>query len=425
MELSTGKWEEQLDKTKSFSISKQMVWEAYLRVKANKGAAGVDEISIDRFEEQLKDNLYKLWNRMSSGSYMPPPVRAVSIPKTNGGERTLGIPTVADRIAQMVVTKQLEPKVEPHFHSDSYGYRPGKSALDAVATARQRCWKSDWVIDLDIKGFFDNLDHELVMRAVKKHTDCRWVLLYIERWLKAPMQRADGTRENRHKGTPQGGVCSPLLANIFMHHAFDEWMRKNHPEVSFERYADDALVHCKTEKQAKLMRQAIEKRLAQCKLELHPEKTRIVYCKDDDRRKENPIESFDFLGYTFRPRRAKNKHGKFFVSFLPAISNKAKSKIRETVRGWRIHLITWTSLEKIAENINPVLRGWYQYYGRFYKSEMYPVLRNVERYLVLWARRKYKKLARHGQKARKYLGGVCKREPGLFVHWEMGLGSAD
>lgn len=396
-----------MDKTKSFRISKHMVWEAYLRVKANKGAAGVDEISIDRFEEHLKDNLYKLWNRMSSGSYMPPPVRAVSIPKTNGGERTLGIPTVADRIAQMVVTKQLETKVEPHFHSDSYGYRPGKSALDAVATARQRCWKSDWVIDLDIKGFFDNLDHELVMRAVKKHTDCRWVLLYIERWLKAPMQRADGTRENRHKGTPQGGVCSPLLANIFMHHAFDEWMRKNHPEVSFERYADDALVHCKTEQQAKLMRQAIEKRLAQCKLELHPEKTRIVYCKDDDRRKENSIESFDFLGYTFRPRRAKNKHGKFFVSFLPAISNKAKSKIRETIRGWRIHRITWTSLEKIAEKVNPVLRGWYQYYGRFYKSEMYPVLRNVERYLVLWARRKYKKLARHGQKARRYLGGVA------------------
>lgn len=413
-----------MDKTKSFSISRQRVWEAYLRVKANKGAAGVDEISINRFEEQLKDNLYKLWNRMSSGSYMSPPVRAVSIPKANGGERILGIPTVADRIAQMVVTKQLEPEVEPHFHPDSYGYRPGKSALDAVATARQRCWKSDWVIDLDIKGFFDNLDHELVMRAVKKHTDCRWVLLYIERWLKAPMQRTDGTLENRHKGTPQGGVCSPLLANIFMHHAFDEWMRKNHPETSFERYADDALVHCKTEQQAKLMRQAIEKRLAQCKLELNPEKTRIVYCKDDDRRKENPIESFDFLGYTFRPRRAKNKHGKFFVSFLPAISNKAKNRIRETIRGLRIHLITWTSLEKIADKVNPLVRGWYQYYGRFYKSEMYPVLRNVERYLVLWARRKYKKLARHEHNARRYLGGVCKREPGLFAHWKMGLGSA-
>ena len=417
------KWEELLDKTKSFSISKQTVWEAYLRVKANKGAAGVDEISITKFEEKLKDNLYKLWNRMSSGSYIPPSVRAVSIPKANGGERILGIPTVADRIAQMVVTMYLEPLVEPCFHPDSYGYRPGKSALDAVGTARKRCWRSDWVIDLDIKGFFDNLDHQLVMRAVRKHTDCRWVLLYLERWLQAPMLRADGTLENRDKGTPQGGVCSPLLANIFMHHAFDEWMRQNYPQALFERYADDVLVHCKTEREAILMLQAIKERLAQCKLELHPEKTHIVYCKDDDRRKNYPKESFDFLGYTFRSRRAKNKHGKYFVSFLPAISNKAKSKIRKAIREWRIHLITWTSLENIAEKINPVVRGWYQYYGRFYKSEMYPVLRNVENYLTLWARRKYKRLARHGRNARRYLGSVCKRMSGLFVHWELGLGS--
>lgn len=417
------KWEELLDKTKPFSISKQIVWEAYLRVKANKGAAGVDDISITKFEEKLKDNLYKLWNRMTSGSYMPPPVRAVSIPKDNGGERILGIPTVSDRIAQMVVTMCLEPLVEPLFHPDSYGYRPGKSALDAVATARQRCWKNDWVIDLDIKGFFDNLDHRLMMRAVRKHTDCRWVLLYIERWLKAPVQRADGTLENRDKGTPQGGVCSPLLANIFMHHAFDEWMRQNHPYVLCERYADDALVHCKTEQQAKLMLRAIERRLAQCNLELHPEKTQIVYCRDDDRRKNYPKESFDFLGYTFRPRRAKNKHGKFFVSFLPAISNKAKNKIRKAIREWRIHLITWTTLENIADKINPVVRGWYQYYGRFYKSEMYPVLRNVERYLTLWARRKYKRLSRHGRCARLFLGKVCKRTRSLFVHWELGLGS--
>ena len=380
------KWEELLDKTKSFSISKQTVWEAYLRVKANKGAAGVDEISITKFEEKLKDNLYKLWNRMSSGSYIPPSVRAVSIPKANGGERILGIPTVADRIAQMVVTMYLEPLVEPCFHPDSYGYRPGKSALDAVGTARKRCWRSDWVIDLDIKGFFDNLDHQLVMRAVRKHTDCRWVLLYLERWLQAPMLRADGTLENRDKGTPQGGVCSPLLANIFMHHAFDEWMRQNYPQALFERYADDVLVHCKTEREAILMLQAIKERLAQCKLELHPEKTHIVYCKDDDRRKNYPKESFDFLGYTFRSRRAKNKHGKYFVSFLPAISNKAKSKIRKAIREWRIHLITWTSLENIAEKINPVVRGWYQYYGRFYKSEMYPVLRNVENYLQYYGR---------------------------------------
>lgn len=401
-----------------------MVWEAYLRVKANKGAAGVDDVSITNFEEKLKDNLYKLWNRMSSGSYMPPAVKAVSIPKANGGERILGIPTVADRIAQMVVTMFLEPLVEPHFHPDSYGYRPGRSALDAVATARQRCWKRDWVLDLDIKGFFDNLDHQLMMRAVRKHTDCRWVLLYIERWLKAPMQRTDGTLEDRDKGTPQGGVCSPLLANIFMHHAFDEWMRQNQPEVSFERYADDALVHCKTEQQAHSMRMAIEKRLSQCKLELHPEKTQVVYCKDDDRRQKYPIESFDFLGYTFRPRRAKNKHGKFFVSFLPAISNKAKKAIRETIRGWRLHLLTWTTLENIAEKVNPLVRGWYQYYGRFYKSEMSPVLKHVERYLVRWVRWKYKRLRNHGRNAKHYLGSVYNRTPGLFAHWALGIRSA-
>lgn len=412
-----------MDKTKPFNISKQAVWEAYLRVKANKGAAGVDDVSITKFEEKLKDNLYKLWNRMSSGSYMTPPVRAVSIPKDNGGERILGIPTVADRIGQMVVVMYLEPLVEPYFHPDSYGYRPGKSALSAVASARQRCWKSDWVIDLDIKGFFDNLDHQLMMRAVKKHTDCPWVLLYVERWLEASIQKEDGTLENRDKGTPQGGVCSPLLANIFLHHAFDEWMRQNHPQILFERYADDVLVHCETEKQAKLMRDAIEKRLAQCKLEVHPEKTQIVYCKDDNRRKEYPKEGFDFLGYTFRPRRAKNQHGQFFVSFTPAISNKAKNRIRKVIRNWRIHRLTWATLEDIADKINPIVRGWYHYYGRFYKSEMYSVLKNVEHYLIRWVQRKYKKLNRHSRTARRFLRGMCKRTPRLFVHWMLGLES--
>ena len=412
-----------MGKTKPFGISKQVVWAAYLHVKANKGAAGVDGISITKFEEKLKDNLYKLWNRMSSGSYMPPSVRAVSIPKDNGGERILGIPTVADRIAQMVVTMYLEPSVEPLFHADSYGYRPGKAAFGAVATARQRCWKSDWVIDLDIKGFFDNLDHRLMMRAVKKHTDCPWILLYIERWLKAPLQKADGTLQNRDKGTPQGGVCSPLLANIFMHHAFDEWMRQNHPQVLFERYADDVLVHCKTEHQAIFMRNAIEKRLTQCRLELHPEKTQIVYCKDDDRRKKYPKESFDFLGYTFRPRGAKNKYGKYFTSFLPAVSNKAKSKIRKAIKYWHIHRLTGATLEDIADKINPIVRGWYNYYGRFYKAEIYSVLRNVERCLVLWVQRKYKKLKGHTRNARRFLIGIRKRNPRLFVHWAIGLES--
>jgi RNA-directed DNA polymerase len=244
------KREEPEDQAKPFQISKRVVWEAYKRVKANKGAAGVDSESIEEFEQNLRDNLYKLWNRMSSGSYFPPPVRLVSIPKKDGGERKLGIPTVSDRVAQTVAKMYLEPLVEPHFHRDSYGYRPGKSAIDAVTAARQRCWRYDWLIDLDVRGFFDNLDWSLVMRAVRKYTQCPWILLYVQRWLQASMQMADGTLVLRTKGTPQGGVISPLLANIFLHLAFDDWMRKTHPGVPFERYADDMVAHCKTEKQA-------------------------------------------------------------------------------------------------------------------------------------------------------------------------------
>jgi RNA-directed DNA polymerase len=295
-------WEESLDKTKPYDISKYVVWEAYLRVKANKGAAGPDGESIADFEKELKNNLYKIWNRMSSGRYFPPPVRSVSIPKDNGGSRKLGIPTVSDRVAQMVVKLYLEPEVEPHFHLDSYGYRPGKSALDAVATARQRCWRMDWALDLDIKGFFDNLDHALIMRAVKKHTNIAWIILYLERWLKAPVQEEDGTLVKRDRGVAQGSVISPLLANTFMHHAFDKWMQENHPYAPFERYADDVLVHCKSEQQTNYVMKAIAKRLGQCKLELHPEKTKIVYCKDGKRKGSDKHERFDYLGFTFRPR---------------------------------------------------------------------------------------------------------------------------
>ena len=316
-----------MDTAKSYCISKKIVWEAYERVKANKGAAGVDEESIEEFEKNLKDNLYKLWNRMSSGSYFPPPVRIVEIPKGDGKMRKLGIPTVSDRIAQMVVKLYLEPGIDPHFHPDSYGYRPGKSAIAAVGVARERCWRQDYVIDLDIKGFFDNLDHELVMKAVRKHTDSKWMLLYIERWLKAPAQDGEGKLIHRTTGTPQGGVISPLLANLFLHYAFDEWMKRNYPQNPFERYADDAVVHCKTEAEANELRKVIEERLANCKLELHPEKTKIVYCKDDDRRKRYPNEKFDFLGYTFRARRSKNRRGKHFINFTPAVSNKAKRKM--------------------------------------------------------------------------------------------------
>jgi RNA-directed DNA polymerase len=306
-----------LDKTKPFHIPKRAVWEAYQRVKANRGAAGVDDQSIEVFEKDLKNNLYKLWNRLSSGSYFPPPVKRVEIDKRGGGTRALGIPTVADRIAQAVVKAHLEPELEKQFHPDSYGYRPGKSALDAVEQARKRCWRKDWVLDLDIRAFFDTLSHDLLLRAVRKHTDCAWVRLYIERWLKAPVQREDGTLEAREKGTPQGSVVSPLLANLFLHYAFDRWMATHHPSLPFERYADDILCHCHSEAQARDLWRVLEQRFADCGLELHPEKTKIVYCKDDDRRGHSPNEKFDFLGYTFRPRRSKNRWGKYFVNFSP------------------------------------------------------------------------------------------------------------
>lgn len=325
-----------MTETKPFSISKHDVWNAYKLVKANRGAAGVDGQSLSAFEKDLKGNLYKIWNRMSSGSYVAPPVRLVEIPKGDGRMRPLGIPTVGDRIAQTVAKMVLEPMVEPQFHPDSYGYRPGKSALDAVAAARQRCWRMDWVIDLDISAFFDNLRHDLVMKAVAHHTDLKWLHLYVERWLKAPLQLKDGTLKDRTAGTPQGGVVSPLLANLFMHYAFDDWLKRHYPDVPFERYADDALIHCRSKAQAEQLLGAVRERLRQCGLELHPTKTKLVYCKDDDRRGTFEPHCFDFLGYTFQPRRAKNRHGKFFVSFLPAISNKAAKAVRQTIRDWRL-----------------------------------------------------------------------------------------
>jgi RNA-directed DNA polymerase len=409
--------EEPAGQAKAFRISKKVVWEAYKRVKANKGAAGVDSESIEGFEKKLKNNLYKIWNRMSSGTYFPPPVRLVGIPKKDGGERHLGIPTIADRIAQTVVKVYLEPMVEPHFHPDSYGYRPGKSAFEAVGVARQRCWRHDWVIDLDVRGFFDNLDHALVMRAVGRYTRCRWILLYVKRWLEAPLQQEDGTLVPRTKGTPQGGVVSPLVANIFLHLAFDDWMRTAHPEVPFERYADDIVAHCKTERQAKQVLESIRRRLELCRLELHPEKTRIVYCKDDDRRGGYRNEKFDFLGYTFRPRRSKNRWGKYFISFTPAVGNEAATRMRQDMRRWRLHLRSDKAIDDLARMWNPVLRGWIQYFGRFYKSALYPVFRHLNGLLVRWAMRKYKRLRRHRRRAEYWLGCLARREPRLFAHW--------
>ena len=406
---------------KAFEISKRVVWEAYEKVKANRGVAGVDGESIAEFEKNLKGNLYKLWNRMSSGTYFPPPVRAVEIPKAGGkGVRVLGVPTVSDRIAQTVVRSYLEPEVEPMFHPDSYGYRPGRSALDAVDACRQRCWKKDWVIDLDIRAFFDSLDHDLVMRTVSKHTDLRWVLLYVERWLKAPLQMRDGTLVRRDRGTPQGSAISPLLANLFLHYAFDSWLAREFPFVSFERYADDAVLHCASQVQAQHVLRAITDRMAQVGLELHPDKTRIVYCKDDHRKGSHEHERFNFLGYTFRPRRAKSRHGRFFVSFLPAVGDDAKKVIGREIRSWRLNRRSDQDLKDLARMVNPIVQGWINYYGRFYKSMLYPLFRRLNEHLARWASRKYKRLHHHFVRAVKWLQSVARRDPTLFAHWRLG-----
>jgi RNA-directed DNA polymerase len=409
-------------KEKSFVISKEVVWEAYKRVRANQGATGVDGESIEELEVDLKDNLYKLWNRMSSGSYFPPPVREVEIPKPGGrGSRTLGVPTVADRIAQTVVKMYLEPGVEPVFHKDSYGYRPGRSALEAVGICRERCWRADWVIDLDIESFFDGLDHELILRAVSRHTDQKWILLYVERWLKAPLQRENGTLVERDRGTPQGSSISPLLANLFLHYAFDAWMQRELPHIRFERYCDDVIAHCVSERQARYVRDRIARRLAACGLRLNPAKTRIVYCKDADRNGSYEHERFDFLGFTFRPRLSKSRFGKHFVNFSPAVSDDAVKAMGRELRSWRLHNRSDKTLTDLARMFNPIVRGWINYYGRFYKSRLYLILRRINEYLVRWARRKYKRLRRHDRRARRFLVSVARRQPDLFAHWRFGL----
>lgn len=404
---------------KPLPISKRQVWEAYKLVKANGGAAGVDGQTLEKFAGDVSNNLYKLWNRLASGSYMPPAVKRVEIPKAGGGKRPLGVPTVADRIAQTVVKQVLEPLVDPLFHEDSYGYRPGKSARQALAQTRQRCWKYAWVVEIDIKGFFDNIDHDLLLRAVRHHVSERWVVMYVERWLKAPVQMPDRTVQQRTRGTPQGGVISPLLANLFLHYAFDIWMRRHHGEVPFERYADDAVCHCHSLARAQALIAQLRERFAQCGLELHPQKTRVVYCKDADRRGDYPDTSFDFLGFTFRPRLSKNRYGKTFVNFSPAVSGKAAKSIRQEVRSWNLQLRSDKALDDLARMFNATIRGWVNYYGAFYKSALYPTLRQIDRKLVLWATRKFKRLRRHRRRATHWLARIARKHTRLFAHWPL------
>lgn len=379
---------------KPFDIDKRLVYQAWKKVASNCGAAGVDKLDVEMVSKDYKALLYKLWNRMSSGSYQASPIRKVEIPKDSGKTRTLGIPTVLDRVAQMTVVSIIEPRVDPKFHEDSYGYRPNKSALDAVEKARSRCFKTPYVVDLDISGFFDNIPHDKLMEIVARVVPEVWIRLYITRWLKAPMQDSDGNVTQRDKGTPQGGVVSPLLANMYLDEAFDQWMALKLNSIKFERYADDIIIHCWTLTQAKLVLEGVKTRLREYGLELHPDKTKIVYCRDDDRnakQSEEIKDKFDFLGYSFRTRDIIDaRTGKLKNAFTPAISDKAKKKIKDGIKGSKILKQTQHSIETLAKSCNKKIIGWINYYGKFRKSELYVVFDVLDNAIMKWIKQKYK-----------------------------------
>ncbi|NOU42215.1 MAG: group II intron reverse transcriptase/maturase [Methyloglobulus sp.] len=423
--MTTVKQDDLPSQAKPFEIPKRLIWEAWKRVAANKGAPGVDKESIDAYRNQLGQNLYILWNRMSSGSYLPQPVREVLIPKEDGQSRPLGIPTVNDRVAQMAVKMMLEPRLEPIFHASSFGYRPGRNAHQAVNQARRHCWRYDWVLDMDMKAFFDTIDHDLMMRAVEKHVPEKWIRLYIRRWLESPVALAEGGLQERSRGTPQGGVISPLLANLFLHYAFDVWMQHCYPGIPFERYADDIVCHCRSKEEGEALLKCLEQRLTECKLQLHPVKTRLVYCKDGKRRGEHTETRFDFLGFSFHARTVQDRHGQLFSGFNPGVSGKALKRMSSAIRSLKINRSTTWTLPMLAARMNPMVRGWVTYYGAFYPETLKRFLVRIDLRLGRWARNKYKRLRGHKRQAWAWLKRCRESLPGLFVHWDFVYSKGD
>jgi RNA-directed DNA polymerase len=406
-------------KTKSTTvpITKQMVKEAYRKVKSNQGSAGIDKVSIQEFEYNLLDNLYVLWNRMSSGSYFPKPVREVEIPKSNGSKRKLGIPTVSDRIAQEVIKAYLEPRLEKVFSEQSYGYRPLKSAHQAIEEVKKNTRNYAWVIDMDIKAFFDEVDHELLMKAINCHVDESWVKMYIKRWLEVPSQSKDGKQTHKKgSGTPQGGVISPLLANLFLHYVLDKWLEIHYPNIAFIRYADDVLVHCQTEEEAKAILIAIKQRLSECKLCLSEEKTKIVYCLNYVRkqRKDYP-KKFDFLGFSFKPKPIQSQKGGLFIGFGPTISQKAQSRIIDSWKTLKLHKHSENTLQDIAERLNPQIRGIINYYGKIHLLGLRSLFRNLQFRLCKWVRNKYK--LKNFSEGYRWLNRIQNQYKYMFYHW--------
>jgi len=411
------------NETKSIPISRSMIWEAYKKVRANKGSAGVDEVSMDEYDADRRKHLYKLWNRMASGSYFPPPVKEVEIPKKDGKVRKLGIPTISDRVAQMAIKMYIEPRFEAIFSENSYGYRPNKSAHQALEKVRENTRKNDWVIDLDIKGFFDNISHEKLMLAVEKHVPENWIKLYIKRWLEAPILKKSGELITKQgKGTPQGGVISPLLANLFLHYGFDKWLEKTDPTANFARYADDVIVHCRSKRHAEHILTLINQRINNIDLELHPDKTKIVYCKDYRRKEKYPVVKFDFLGYSFQPRTTKSKKTQgVFLGFDCAISISSCKRIADKLGELEVEKMTFKSVVGIAQKLNPRIRGWINYYGKYRISNLHSVFKLVNLRLVRWARIRYKRYKTSIKRAYKWLTRVQQQYPYLFYHWQLGF----